>query len=308
MISTYIDYLTYSRSNTGIVTSALVGNSLRLSSSVAAGATTLPVMPASGGTGSTADVLMFSQLYIFDGASSEIVTVGADATFPATSVTLLAPGCVYAHAQYVLCCSDGAQGSLATAIFEASRWLEDITHQSLYAATYTNEILSMPGMRASIGNQSNLMFRPMHFPITALSALSIQWGGTSAAFSYDATQAVIDSQQRTVNVTNLIQLPGGSAPPTSPWPGQPLARSANASVTITYAAGFAASALPWAVTRAATLLTNAVLSLSSNAIGADQIRQGKREVVFTMRGDISGESLLLKQAAMLLSVYTQQVF
>ncbi len=305
MTAAYISWINYSALPRGLVLSALIGNSLRLSNATNPFAVALPVTPAL-----TTPLNPFDSITIYDGLSTETVQVGlVGASIGATSIPLLGAGCQFAHAQYTPCSSPGTLGDMGQGILEASRWLEDITHQSLFQTTYTNEILAMPSMRASIGNQSNLRFRPMHYPVTALSALSIQWGGTSTALSYDPTQATIDGQQRTVSVTSLIQLPGGSGPPTSPWPGQPFDRSAEAIVTISYTAGYAASAMPYAVSRACALLCNEVLAgLQENPIGSDSIKQGDRMVTFTLRGDLSGDSLLVKQATKLLMPYTMQIF
>ena len=309
MVSTYLDFVQYQKAPTGLMTSGMVGNALRLSAAVVAGQTTLPVMPASGGTDSNADLSQFDSIYIFDGGSSEIVTLAADAPFPAASVTIRAPGFLYNHDQYVLCCSDGPDGSLAEQIFTASRWIEDICYQALWQTTYTGEILTMPTMRAALTNRGGLHFRPRHFPITALSALSMQSTANNVV-AYDTSQAIIDSDQQTVDITDLVPLSNqqNNSQVTNPYTPPGVSRRTDAWLTLTYTAGFAAGALPRSVARACVLLTSDCMGQISNPMGADSMRMGKRGINFMLRGDFSGESLLRKQAMSLLAPYIAQSF
>lgn len=293
MSSTYLDHFAFLRNPNGLQVAPYLGNSLRLASGVSAGATTLPVTPAT-----TVDLHQYDQLYLFDGLNSEILTVNADTAFPATSIPLQS-GTQYAHVANVSLCSDGTQGSLGQQLFTAGQWIEDICHQSLWVSTYTNEILSMPTMRASIDEQGMLWFRPRHFPITSLAALSIQVGNYTAT-SYDPAQAVIDGDRQLVQVPELVPLSSGSQPPYTLTP-LPVSRSTKATLTITYNSGY--NPLPTTVQRACSLLTNQCFVELYNAIGADQQQQGKRNVTFTLRGDQSGESLLVKQARLLLQPY-----
>jgi len=309
MVSTYLDFVQYQKAPTGLVTSGMVGNALRLSGAVVAGQTALPVMPASGGAGSGADLYQFDSIYLFDGSNSEVVTVAADAPFPVTSVTLQAPGFQFNHGQYVLCCSDGPDGSLAEQIFTASRWIEDICYQALWQTVYTGEILTMPTMRAALTNQGGLHFRPRHFPITALSALTMQ-STPNNIVAYDTSQAIIDSDQQTVDITDLVPLPNqqNTSQVTNPYTPPGVSRRSDAWLTLTYTAGFAAGALPWSVARACVLLTSDCMGQLSNPVGADTMHMGKRGINFMLRGDFSGESLLRKQAMSLLAPYIAQSF
>lgn len=302
MINTYLDNLTYQNAATGIQTSSLVGNSGRLSP-VALGATSLTVVAPL-----TVALNQYDPVYIFDGPNSELLQVGSGgATIGATSIPLQA-GASAAHAGGTAYCTDGTQGSLGQALCEASRWIEDICHQALWSTTYTGEILTMPTMRASIDNQYNLHFRPRHFPITALSTITIQVNQTYTV-PLDATQAIIDADQQTVDIPNVNYLNSGY-PPTQGmgmvW--YPISRQVNAWLSLTYTAGFAVGNLPWTVTRAAMLLTNEMFSQMENPIGADSIVQGKRNVNFVVKGDTSGDSLLVKQATKLLNPYITQAF
>jgi hypothetical protein len=157
----------------------------------------------------------------------------------------------------------------------------------------------MPTMRAAIDEQYMLWFRPRHFPITSLSALSIQVGNFVTT-SYDPTQAVIDGDRQIVQVPELVPLSSGSQPPSTIFPA-PMGRATKATLTITYNSGY--NPLPTTVQRACSLLTNQCFVELTNPLGADQQVEGKRNITFTMRGDTTGESLLVKNAMKLLQPY-----
>lgn len=304
MVATYIDCLTYKNAATGLVLSGQYSNIGRIASCLA-GATTLTVT-----AGLATALSQYDAFWLFDGANSEQLQVGSGGAAQGTTTIPLQSGTAFAHAGGTPYCTDGAQGSLGQAIFEASRQIEDICHQALWSTAYTSEILTMPTMRAAWDNERNLHFRPRHFPITALTSVTVE-ASTLLSYQYDVTQAIIDADQMTVDLPATALLANNSNPPpqnlTSPWTCGP-SRQMNAWITLAYTAGFAAGQLPWAVTRAAVLLTNEGFSLLQNPVGADQIGQGKRNVTFTLRGDQSGESLLLKNAEKLLSPYIAQSF
>lgn len=294
MSSTYIDPFVYRRMPTGLSLAPYIGNQFRFAAPVTQGSTTLTV-PA---TAITVDLHAYDNLYLFDGLNSEIVEVASTTTVGMTSIPLVA-ATQFAHAAGIAVCGDGAKGSLGEQLFTAGQWVEDLCHQSLWVSTYAGEILSMPTMRASIDEQGLLWFRPRHFPITALTALSIQAGNFTAT-PYDPTQAVIDGDRQIVQVPQLVPLSSGNQPPYTIFPS-PIGRATKATLTITYNSGW--TALPTTVQRACSLLTNQCFVELYNNVGADQIQMGKRNVSFTLRGDPSGESLLVKQARKLLQPY-----
>lgn len=306
MSSTYLDCFQYQQSPTGwnAAIATYLGNSGRLTNPCSAGATSLKV-PAT-----TTALSPYDALYLFDGPSSETLQVGsAGASIGVTSIPLQSPT-QYAHAAGVAYCSDGVAGSLGQQIFTASQWIEDdICYQALWATSYTGEILTLPTMRAALDNQGNLHFRPRHFPITALSALSIQTS-QQQLYAYDPTQAIIDSDQQTVDlpVLALIGTTGNQSQTNAWYPTVPITRQTTGWITVAYTAGYATGALPWPIVRACTLLTSECFVQLENPIGADSITQGKRSVTFAIRGDTSGESLLVKQARQLLGKYIMQTF
>lgn len=303
MVATYIDCLTYKNAATGLVLSGQYSNIGHISSCVQ-GATSLTVT-----AGLSTALNQYDAFYLFDGANSEQLQVGSGGAAQGTTTIPLQAGTAFAHAGGTPYCTDGTQGSLGQAIFEASRWIEDICYQALWSTAYTNEILTMPTMRACIDNQNNLHFRPRHFPITTFTSISLKTSNQYSV-SYDPTQAIIDSDQQTVDVPIwAVTSSGGSGPSqTVLWQNVPMTRQSNAWITLAYTAGYAQGSLPMAVQRAAMLLTSEMFSQMTNPLGNDEINQGKRRVVFTLRGDQSGESLLVKQANKLLNPYITQAF
>jgi hypothetical protein len=300
MTNCYIDCLSYKNAATGIVLNMLYGNIGRIATT-AQGATSLTV------TAALATALaQYDSIYITDGPNSEILQVGSGGAAQGTTTIPLQGATQFAHAGGTAYVTDGTFGSLGQAIFEASQRVEDICYQPLYSTAYTGEILTLPTMRAAIDNQYNLHFRPRHFPITSLSTITLQLNQTYSV-SIDATQAIIDSDQKTVDIPNINVL-NSTQPQGGPYVWGLFNRQINAWITLSYTSGYSAAQLPQTITRACKLLVSDALGLLENPIGADSIQQNKRNVTFTLRGDQSGESLLFKQASALLSPYIAQSF
>lgn len=302
MTNTYIDCIAYSKQPTGLVLGGYIGNMAHMSAA-AQGATLLTVPPL------IVALNQYDAVYVFDGPSSEELQVGAGGAIVGATSIPLESATQYAHNAGIPYCTDGSSGSLGEQIFTASRWIEDdICYQSLWSTTYTGEILTMPTMRAALDNQFNLHFRPRHFPITALTSMSIKTSQLSAT-SYDTSQAIIDADQQTVDVPLMAALSTQGQPQQgSPWLWPGLSRSVNAWITITYTSGFVVGQLPRPIERACALLTSECFQQAENPMGAAEIAQNKRHVIFALRGDQSGESLLVKQAKKLLSAYVTQAF
>ena len=295
MPNLYIDHFQYQRSPSGLESASLLGNSMRFTSLTAAAATTIPNTP-----NLTVQLNQYDQVTIFDGPNSEVVIVAATATVGASSFTIQAPGLQFQHAAGVPMCSNGVLGSLADQIVSACDWLEsDFTYQSLFQNTYTSEILPMPSMRASIDNQNALVLRPTHFPITAINSIVLQ-AQQGQTLTLAVAQAFIDASAQTVRVPIL-----NATGPTSQvfFPQQPMSRTANMWATIGYTAGFVPAALPPAIRDGAVLLVSEILRRRYNPTGADQVRSGGVSQVAMLRGDMTGESLFVKQAARKLARY-----
>ena len=298
MSVSYISWVDYTLSPEGLEYASLLGNACYLSSAVTAGAISLPVTP-----GTTVNLNFLDKITIYDGLSTEQVMVASTTNAGASSIPLMAPGLQYAHAQYTPCSSKGTLGDLGSEILKASGWLENITKQSLWNTTQT-ETLRMPSMRASIDNPQVLTFRTKQYPIAAINSLFI---GTnlSTLQQYDQTQAIIDANEL-VTVPQLIATGSGSS--TYSIVQSQVNRRMNAYLQVNYTAGYTASAMPSDVKDAAILLTSSLLSRRDNPIGADSVKEGQGQIVATLRGDQSGDSLLVKNAKFLLSNYTLRVF
>lgn len=303
MTSTYIDPIAYLKQPTGLRMDTYTGNLGRITASLVA-ATSLTVTSAL-----IVALNQYDPLYIFDGPNSEVLQVGSAGAAVGATVIPLQAATAFAHAGGTVYCTDGSAVSLGEQIFIVSRWIEDdICHQQLWQTAYVGEILTMPTMRAAIDNQNNLHFRPRHFPVTALTSVTILTNITDP-IGFDPTAAIIDSDQQTVDIPLLTALPSSNqGRQSSPWLWQTLNRNSNAWITLSYTAGFPPGALPAPITRACSLLTSDMFSQIVNPVGADNIHQGKRAVTFVIRGETSGESLLVKQARNMLSPYVTQSF
>lgn len=305
--NTYIDPFIYQQMPTGNNVSGYIGNLFRFTSSqIIGGSLSVPASAI------TTTMQAYDSLYIFDGPHSEVVQPSAEVTIGSTNISLVS-STLYTHAAGTPVCSDGPLGSLGLQILIASQWLEDeITRQPLWQTAYTNEILTLPTMRASFDNQMGIHFRPRHFPVTAISAISLQ-NNTMYTVGYDPTQAVIDSDQQTVDLPVLAVITtsgsGTSSQAYPYWLTSPgIGRNMTSWMTINYTAGFLGNNLPWPVRRACSLLVNETFVQLQNPIGADDTSMGKRHVTFTLRGEVTGKSLLVKQAEKLLQPYSQQSF
>jgi len=260
---------------------------MRLSALHTAGAVTLLVVP-----NTTVQLNQYDRITIFDGPNSEVVIVAGTTNAGVGSIGIQTPGLQFQHAAGTPCCSDGVLGSLADQIVDASDWLEtDFTFQALFQATYTGEILPMPSMQVSIDNQGMLVFRPKHFPVVSVSSIVMNTMQANPV-TFNATQAFIDANQQYVRVPNL-QMTGTSQ---VFYPNQWISRNRNMWLTISYTAGFQPAALPSGVRDVMVLLVSDILSRRQNPTGADQIDFADKRLVATMRGDTTGESLLVKQA------------
>lgn len=300
-MNTYIDCFDYLRGTHGLEVSSLIGNMARFTSTQSAGAATLTV-PASGSNSVTVALNYFDRLTIFDGASTEVVQVGsAGATVGATSIPLLTGTTLqYNHNAGVAWCSDGVMGSLADQIVDASAWIEQVCYQSLLLATYTSEQLTMPTARACLSNRGSLTFRPRHFPVTGVTALSITTASQTAV-GYDVSSVSFDGNHRLCAIRVLKTLSGQQQSSPTNLVQVPFDRNTEADLYITYTAGYAYNALPGDLKEAAILVTSDLLAKRNNPVGAPDLSTGAIHISAVLRGDLSGESILIKRALSILS-------
>ncbi len=295
-MNTYLSHLDYQRSPTGNETATLVGNSLRLSHPVNAGDTAIFVTP-----NTTVQLNAYDQLTIFDGSSSEVVTVGATVGVGSASFQVASPGFQFAHASGVPLCSDGTQGSLAQTIIDACAALEAYCRQPLLQATYTSEALTLRTTRAMITRDRRVLLRPRRFPVQSISALALQIDAQTT-YTLDPTQAQIDSDAQLIKVAQINPTASSQAY----YSRTPLLPTTPGQALLTYIAGYVYAQLPYDIRRAAVLLTSELLSDRRNPTGAAELQQGKQHLVTRLRGDTSGDSLLTMRAHKYLDPYRQR--
>jgi len=294
--SAYLDVLGYLRATTGQETASLVGLNTTLggSGTIAAGTVSLPVAASAGWA--------VGSLWILDGPYSEVAQVTGSAD--GTHLTLAAPGTAFAHAAGVSASQAGSGGSLAEALLRASGWIENYcrqgsatTDRSLYALSRT-ERWGMPGARSWLDGDNVLAVRPGHFPVQSVATLAVTLAdGTT--LSLDVSQAQVVSSGRLIELP--VALIGGAYPvvPSGPL----LSRWRRQWVSVTYTGGIAIGAAPYDVQQACVWVTSELLGQRRNPWGAARVRQGKFELEARLRGDASGDSILLLQAKAALEAY-----
>lgn len=296
MVNTYITPFEYKRAASGGASqevASLTGNLLRLSSGVIVGATSLPVTP-----NTTVNLAVDDPIWIFDGLNSEMVTVTATTASNANAIPVTA--LAFAHNIKTVICSDGTNGSLGETLFSASAEVDGITQQaSLLQATYV-ETYNLRTMDANINSDGQLTIRTRQFPVTAISALSIETS-VNAITTLDPAQAVIASQQKLIGVPVIAQIGAG---PSQLILQPPLNQQSAGMINLTYTAGFAM--LPWEYKQATILLTSNLLSDRLNPTGAADYQSGAVKTTVYLRGDLSGETSLVKRARKLLEPVTRE--
>jgi hypothetical protein len=300
-LSAYIDVPTYLRAAANQETASLLGlNTTTTGPAQAAGTTSLQVAAATGWAAGA--------VWILDGPNSEVAQVTGSPD--GTHLTLAAPGTTFAHAAGVSVSQAGTAGALAEVILRASGWIENYCQQgvpgdrSLYATTRT-ERWSMPSSRAHLDRDQVLVVRPGHFPVQSVSALSLELGqGQSLAF--DVTQMELPTAGRLVELPYLLQA--------SPSVGQQmllesrgLSRAHRQWAVLTYVGGLNAGAVPYDLQQACVWVVSDFLGYRQNPSGAAELRLGKKVVVARLRGDLSGDSILLLQAKAALEAYKERV-
>ena len=292
MFNTYITPYDYLRSPTGQETASLIGNLGKLASQANQGDTQISVTPATTKIQNVGD-----RITIFDGTNSEVVTVTLQASIGSTTIQTSA--LASAHVAQTAWCSDGASGSLADEIVSASDAIEAFCYQSLLLSTRT-DTLALQTLRASVSKDGVMILRCMNFPIQTVTGISVVTPTTTIAV--DPTQAFLDNRGQVITIYQLV--------PQSVIQGSLYQATLNmrtqGNVQVTYTSGFAFSALPQRIKKAGILLTSEFLSRRYNPYGAIETQQGKRNIVYGLRGDTSGESLLVKEAHNQLSSYVAE--
>lgn len=298
MTNTYIDCFDYTRSTSGLEWQSLVGNMARFTTSVSSGSSSLTI-PAVGNQAITTQLNQFDRITIFDGSQTEIVTVASAGAAPNTTAIPLTTPTQFTHAAGVPWCSDGAIGSLSDQIVAASVWFEQECYQSLLLSTWTNEALTMPSLLATIANDGTLTFRPRHWPINSISALTLAYTPTTSV-GYDPSQVFVDGDHRLCMAPKTTIFPASVSSNMIPAPP---ARSQFAQLLVTYSAGFAYATMPYDIKEAVILITADMLAKRHNPIGAPDVGDGSTRISAIIRGEKTGESLLIKRARMTIEKY-----
>lgn len=299
--TSYLDTPGYLRSAANQETASLLGlNTTTAGVIQPAGTTTLAVASSTGWAAGAA--------WILDGPNGEMAQVTGSPD--GTHLTLAAPGTAFAHAAGVSVSQAETAGALAELILRASGWIENYCRQGarggdrgLFAISRT-ERWTMPSTRAHIDRDGVLVVRPGHFPVQSVSALSVELGqGQSLAF--DISQLELPTDGRLVELPYLIGA--------SPSVGQQLlletrglSRARRQWAVLTYIGGFNAGAVPFEVQQACAWVVSDILGYRQNPAGAAELRLGKKEVVTRLRGDLSGDSILLLQAKAVLEAYKER--
>ncbi len=298
-MNTYTDPYQYLRAASGHDTSTVIANLTRIASpGVTAGAASIPL------TVPTSTVLnAFDQVTIFDGSSSEVVTVTNTTNQGATALTVSATQ--FAHAAGTPICSDGSQGSLAAMIANASSMIEAYCRQSLFATTHTNEVLPLKSMRATISNDYQLIVRPKAIPVTAITGVSAVLNA-STTLVLDPSEIFIDADGQTatlalINVTGINTSQFGNVTPA-------LFPSTSGWIELSYISGYAYAALPNDIRQAAIWITSDLLSDRRNPTGSADLQYGDVKLTTRLRGDTSGRSVLVIRAYEALDRYRQRAF
>ena len=297
--SAYVDVPGYLRAPAGQETASLFGLNTTVggSATVAAGVTTLPVASSTGWSA--------GPLWLLDGPFSEVAQVTAAPD--GTHLTLAAPGTLFAHAPGVSVSQAGTGGALAEALLRASAWIEGYCRQgtaagdrSLYAVSRT-ERWGMPSSRASLDRDGVLLVRPGHFPVQSVAALAVELG-PGYTITLDVSQVEFPSSGRLVEAPVLLANAAN--------PGQQLlletaglSRMRRQWATLTYTGGMTPGAVPYDVQQACIWVASDLLAQRRNPSGAASVRQGKFALEARLRGDVTGDSILLMRAKEALEPY-----
>lgn len=295
----YTDPYRYLRSASGHDTSTVIGNLSRIASpGVAIGATSIPLTVPTSVTLNTYDIVT-----IFDGSSSEEVTVTVLANQGATSITVSATQ--FAHSTGTVIASDGKQGSLASMISNASAAIEAYCRQPLLQTTHSNERLPLRSMRAAVTRDYQLVLRPKQIPVTSVSACTASLDATTT-LTFDATQAFIDADGQTVTFAQMSTTSGSTN-----WWGAispPLYPTTPGWIQLSYVAGYTYAALPSDVHQACIWLASELLSDRRNPTGAAELKYGDVQTKHRLAGESQGRSQLTLRAYENLERYKQKVF
>jgi hypothetical protein len=300
-LSAYIDVPTYQRAPNNQEIASLLGLNTTLTAPATGGTSNTLTVGASAGWATT-------PAWILDGPYSEVVTITGSAD--GTHVSLAA-AVQFNHAAGVSISQAGTAGSLAEVILRASAWIEGHCQQGTSGGDHTLWALSrterwgMPTVRAYIDRDAVVVVQPGHSPVSAVSALTIEFG-QGQSLSLDVTQLELMTVGRTVEVPYLLGQPSVGAQLWLETAG--LSRSRRQWANLTYMGGIPVGAVPYDVQQAAIWIVSELLSQRANPTGAAETQLGKRHTTHRQRGDAVGDSILVLRAQDALQPYKAEVW
>ena len=292
-LSAYLDVGDYLRAATNQETASLLGLNTTLAAGVVAGALTLSVTSSVGWAA--------GPVWLLDGPWAERAQVtGAP---DGATLSLAAPGAAFAHGTGVSVSQAGTAGALAETILRASGWIENYCRQgapgdrALFALPRT-ERWRLPGPRAWLEPDGALAVRVGHFPVQAVTALSVETS-PGAALALDVTQIELASDGRLIELPPAALSPGGAL-----YPPPGLSRGGRGWLSVAYTGGpVTPDATPYDLRQACVWVVSDLLAQRRNPTGAASVRMGSFELQARPRTDPSGDSLLLIQAKAALQSY-----
>lgn len=275
----------------------LGGNALLLAN-VSLGATSLTVTQPAG-------FAVNQAVYLLDGPNSEIVFASAITGNSITTTTALQ----FAHSAGVSVSSPGTQGSLAQFMITASAWAENHcqqgnpTDRSLFQKV-RNDNYELGTTRAYLDPNYTLVLRPNYFPVTAITAVSLEQS-PGLVVNLDPTGVELDSRQRLIMLP-IIQHIGAITG--NPWVLNDawLTREDQGWCRLTYTAGFPYGSLPFDLQQAVAFIVQEIMGYSQNPTGAAQFRHGDTWITQRLRGrevESTADGVFLMQAKNLLTRY-----
>lgn len=301
LASCYVDVPAFQYGAPGVETGSLLGGSSVLNGAVTAGATSLTVASATG--------FVAGPGWLLDGPNSEPITIVS----VAGNTLNLTAGTQAAHAAGICAASPGAAGSLADVLVRAAAWAESFCGQGrpgsasdpLLFALARTERHRLPGPHAAIDPAGTLSVRPLHFPLQAVAALTLDWG-QGVTWGLDQTQIEPAADGRSFDLPPPAPVLTASGGPVWPRGDLALLRAGPLWLELTYTAGIPAGAVPWDLALGVTLVACHYLSLRENPTGAAERHLGKKAVMSRQRGEGEGASALLTDARRLLMPYRNQ--
>ena len=161
----------------------------------------------------------------------------------------------------------------------------------------------LPSTRAYIDRDNVLAVMPGHFPISAVSALSVDLG-QGQSVTLDTTTLEIAAGSRVVEAPFLSLVAGSLNLGTQlALARMGLSRAHRQWAVLTYTGGISQGAVPYDVQQACVWLTSEILGQRGNPFGAAEVSLGHMTRIHRQRGDVKADSILVIRAYEALQPY-----